>query len=324
MKIGILGTSDIAFRRFLPALKNIQGLEFAGIASRDISKTTKFTDIFGGTGYSGYNALLHDKNIDCVYIPLPPALHFEWGKKALEHNKHVFMEKPFTTTISDAELLVALAKSKNLSLHENYMFQYHDQIDRIKKVISSGEIGDVRIIRIDFGFPFLGSENFRYHSSLGGGALLDCGGYVLLLARMLLGEDVQIADSSLSYKSDFDVDICGSVVLRDKNGLTVQASFGIDNDYRCALDIWGSLGTLKAMRILTAPAGLAPSAVIRKNGKEEKLQLPADDTFMKSIQQFLLCIQNNTERESSYAAILERAKIHLSIKNFNSPSAERR
>jgi predicted dehydrogenase len=314
MRIGILGTSDIAFRRFLPALINNEGLKFVGVASRDLAKTKRFTDSFGGIGYDGYDALLNDATIDCVYIPLPPALHFEWGHKTLDAGKHIFMEKPFTTSIADTEALIKAAEQKALVIHENYMFRYHEQIKRIKEVIASGEIGDVRLIRIDFGFPFRGMDDFRYDKSLGGGALLDCGGYALLLARMFLDNGGMLIDGHLGYKNGVDVDIYGSAVLRDAIGTTAQVAFGIDNDYRCDLNIWGSAGTIIATRILTAPTGMEPPAVIRKNGNEKKLLLPSDNAFLKSMHHFLTCVRNSKERKRNYVEIAAQSKLHLSIK----------
>ena len=70
--------------------------------------------------------MLNDESVDCVYIPLPPAFHYEWAKKALLAGKHVFLEKPSTTSLKYTEELVKLAEERGLVIQENYMFQYHD------------------------------------------------------------------------------------------------------------------------------------------------------------------------------------------------------
>ena len=124
IRLGILGTSEIAFRRFMPALQKCDAFEYVGVASRTLEKTNTFVQQYGGICFDGYQSLIECEDIDAVYIPLPPALHYEWGKKALEHGKHVFMEKPFTTSMKDTESLIQLAKENNLALHENYMFQF--------------------------------------------------------------------------------------------------------------------------------------------------------------------------------------------------------
>jgi predicted dehydrogenase len=309
MKFGILGTSEIAFRRFLPALKNIYSFEFAGVASRDISKTERITSKFGGIGYNNYNSLLNDTSIDCVYIPLPPALHYEWGKKALLNGKHILLEKPFTDKLSKTKELIEIAKRKQLAVHENYMFQYHSQIDFILKEIKNKTVGDTRLYRIDFGFPFRGINDFRYNKELGGGALLDSGCYTLKLSSILLGDNTKIAHSSLQYKSGFDVDISGNAVLKNDYGDTAQIAFGTDNSYKCSLEVWGSTGIIYTNRIFTAPADYKPVINIKTANSETANTLPADDSFKKSIEYFYSCIENPTTKENNYKSIVSQAEL---------------
>ena len=306
MRIGILGTSDIAFRRFLPALKNT--FDFAGVASRDVAKTVKFIKAFGGKGYNGYDALLDDENIDCVYIPLPPALHFEWAKKALLSGKHVMLEKPFTTSMNDTHELVELAERKNLALHENYMFQYHSQIDFILT-----ELGELRLIRLDFGFPFRGAADFRYNKALGGGALFDCGGYTVKLASILLGDTARFTDATLIYKEGFEVDIGGTATLRNSDGLTAQIAFGMDNGYRCSLDVWGRAGSLFTDRVFTAPDGFSPTVIVKIGNDVKEYKLEVDNSFEKSIAAFDKALNGTKD----YSPILKQAELIEQFKELN-------
>ena len=142
MKLGILGTADIAFRRFLPALQKCEGLSYAGVASRTLEKRTRFQEAFGGEIYDGYDALLADQTIEAVYVPLPPALHFEWGKKVLEAGKHLLMEKPFTTGLAETETLLALARERGLEVAEKICS--HVAIIKNGKLIEKGTMDEVR------------------------------------------------------------------------------------------------------------------------------------------------------------------------------------
>ena len=311
MKIGILGTSEIALRRFLPALSKSKNFTYAGVATRNINseKAKTFQEQFGGKIYDGYDALLNDDTIEAVYVPLPPALHYDWGKKVLESGKHLFLEKPFTTNYEDAKKLIELAKEKCLAVHENYMFAFHKQLDDINKIIKSGKIGDVRLYRIAFGFPKRAEGDFRYIKELGGGSLLDCGGYTVKLASMLLGKSAKITTSMLNYTKDYDVDLFGSATMVNDDGLTAQLSFGMDNSYKCELEIWGSTGCFKTNRILTAPVDFEPSAEIIIGNEVEKITLPSDDTFFKSITKFYDCIDNEKMRKENYEEILKQAML---------------
>ena len=277
MKLGVLGTADIAFRRFLPALEKCRNISFSGVASRTPEKGKPFVERFGGTIYPSYDALLANDEIEAVYIPLPPALHYEWGKKALAAGKHLLLEKPFTDSAAHTRELIALAREKDLAVHENYMFIYHKQLQEIRRMLSNGELGQLRLIRATFGFPKRAETDFRYHRALGGGALLDCGGYPTRLVQELLGLDTRVVQANLSTEHGYEVDLYGNAVLQNERGECAQIAFGMDNAYRCELELWGSHATLIASRIFTAGAGVVPSAVIRSSTEEHQQELSEDD-----------------------------------------------
>lgn len=286
MRIGILGTADIAFRRFLPALCKCSEAEYAGVASRTLEKTAPFVGTFGGYAYNNYDALLLDKSIDAVYVPLPPALHYKWGRKVLESGKHLMMEKPFTTSLAETEALLALAAEKGLAVHENYMFLYHSQLAKVKVLIADGTLGEIRLIRAAFGFPKRNGDDFRYKKELGGGALLDCGGYPVRLALELLGESTRVTQAKLSQPENYEVDLYGNAMLENDDGLCAQISFGMDNAYQCQLEVWGSKATLIAPRIFTAGADFNPQILLHTSFGETRIGLDQDDQFLHSIQQF--------------------------------------
>lgn len=313
INIGIIGTSEIAFRRFLPALLKNDKFNYIGIASRDLKNTEKFINEYGGVGYASYNQIINDENIDALYIPLPPALHYEWAKKALEKGKHVFLEKPSTTKLKDTKDLLKIANEKKLALKENYMFLKHKQLHRIKDIINDKEIGDLRLIRCSFGFPKRSSNDFRYDKKLGGGALLDCGGYPIRLMLELLGEKLKIDTSKLYYIDEFDVDLYGDVTLSNNN-VTAQISFGMDNEYKCELELWGNKGYIKAPRIFTAPPEYNVTFDIIKQGKAEIIEVGSDDQFYNSINHFYNCINDDKVRNDEYL-YLERQSNLVEIVN---------
>lgn len=331
MKIGIICPSEIALRRFMPALKKNTELEFIGIGvctgrerfgetycvtaqteailQQEKEKAQVFIDQYGGKLFDGYEAIATSKEIDALYIPLPPALHFKWAKLALEHGKHVLVEKPSTTSAKDTKELVAIAEKKGLALHENYMFAFHDQLKAIDDIITSGELGNMRLYRISFGFPRRAANDFRYNKALGGGALIDAGGYTIKYAAMLLGDSAKIAYAQMNYTDEFEVDMYGSGALVNDAGVTVQIAFGMDNNYKCELEAWGSSGCLSTGRVLTAPVGFTPEVIIRKGNEDEIRTLPEDDAFGKSIQRFWDCVNDSNVRNQNYKEIVKQAEL---------------
>lgn len=339
IRIGIICPSEIAFRRFMPALKKVENVVFVGIAiaspeewfgdlskisvqqieeqqSREYAKAQTFIAKYGGEVFVGYNTLVYSDKIDAIYIPLPPALHHKWAKLALQNGKHVFVEKPSTTSLEDTCDLIKVASEQQLALHENYMFIYHSQLEEIQSIVKRGKIGDVRLFRITFGFPKRADNDFRYNKALGGGALLDAGGYCMKYANWLLGGDSHVVTAQANYIDGFEVDMYGSATMSNTEGQIAQLAFGMDNDYRCDIEIWGSKGTITSGRILTAPEGYIPSYTIKINQDIETFNLPADDTFFKSIQRFVNCINNDKDRVEEYEYMKKQEELVEEFKKF--------
>lgn len=322
--VGIICPSEIAFRRFLPSLQRIEEFNFAGVAiaspeewagegpvtektiaviNNELKKAQSFVDSYGGRIFEGYQTLIDSPDIDVVYLPLPPALHFKWAKRTLEACKNAYVEKPFTTGLADTQALLSIAKEKKLAVHENYMFVYHKQLQAINDLILKGEIGKVRQYRISFGFPRRAANDFRYNKALGGGALLDAGGYCMKYASWLLGDTARLVCAKAYFEPEYEVDIFGSATMINEEGTVVQMSFGLDCDYKCELEAWGSTGTLTTGRILTAPDGFEPDLLIKHNQDSKKQKLPADNAFEKSIRHFYNCLIDDNERVLNYNVI---------------------
>ena len=331
IRIGIICPSDIAFRRFLPSLTGEKDFTYVGVAvadksewngdvadeviAKEIKKAEKFAETYGGNVYTGYKALIKSNDIDAIYLPLPPALHYKWAKLALEEGKHVFVEKPSTVSYETSKLLTELAKEKKLALHENYMFQYHSQITEIKKMIENGEIGKVHSYHAKFGFPMRAQNDFRYNKALGGGALLDAGGYVIKLATKLLGENLTMLASTMKEYNDMNVDMYGSYMFKNEKEEVFVGEYGMDCEYQCSLSVWGSKGILSTDRIFTAPDNLKPIVQVLHDGVTNKIELQADSHFKKSIRKFYEAVNNEIIREKIYqeiekqAELVERARI---------------
>ena len=334
IRIGVICPSEIAFRRFMPAIKKAGDMiQFGGIAyarpeewsgdlckldshlinehqKREQSKAQAFIDAYGGKIFDGYENLILSDEVDAIYLPLPPALHYKWSKLALEKGKHVFVEKPSTCYFDDTKSLVEIARSQELALHENYMFVFHNQIKEIKEIIKSGEkLGIPYLFRMTFGFPRRDMNDFRYNKTLGGGALLDAGGYTIRYATELLGNTARMTTAQANFIPDFEVDIFGTATIVNDKGQTAQLAFGMDNDYRCDIEVWGSKGTITSCRIFTAPQDYVPTYTLKKNQELSKYELPQDDAFYKSVIRFLDCIYNDERRKENYNIILKQEQL---------------
>lgn len=317
LRLGIIGCSDIAYRRFMPAVQGMDGVKVKVVAEEYApQKLEQFCGAYFIEGETSFEKLLDRNDIDAVYIPQPPALHYRWARRALEQGKHVLIEKPSTTSYVESKELVELAKSKGLALHENYMFQYHSQIKRIQEIIKTGTIGDIRLLRADFGFPLRSQGDFRYSKALGGGALLDAGGYTLKLATLFLGPTLKVDTSYLNYLPGYEVDMYGNATLSNTDGVVCQIAFGMDCAYQCSFEVWGSRGILRTDRIFTAPVDFVPNVVVETAEGRRIISLEADHHFKHSIEEFCAELRDENKRESMYTDILLQSKLVDAIKDI--------
>src|SRR5215470_419352 len=177
---GVLGVAAIAMSRFIPAMKDAKGAHLAAIASRDGAKAHRAAREFDVPRHFGsYEELLHDPDIDAVYIPLPNYLHVEWATRALEAGKHVLCEKPLCLTASDVVKLQAVRDRSGQHIEEAFSYRNHPQWTRIADILASGTIGTPRAVQGTLAKQFLDPNDIRNNLEQGGGALYDTGSYAI-------------------------------------------------------------------------------------------------------------------------------------------------
>lgn len=283
LKIGVLGTAGIANKFVIPTLAQLSDkFEIVGVGGRTFNTTEAFCASHSIRPYVSYQEML-DAEIDLVYIPLPNGLHFEWVKKALDMGIHVVCEKSLGCTFNEVEQMVDKARKKNLLLIEHFQFRFHKQMSVITEQMK--KIGELRSIRSNFGIPpFADKENIRYQKQIGGGALLDNGAYLIKLAQILLGNDLQVDACSLN-KGNFEVDIWGNLsLINKKSNVVFSGTFGFDHVYRNDLEIIGSKGRIFTDRIYTCPPNFKPTISLEvQEGysiKKQDFVLEEDNHFM--------------------------------------------
>lgn len=93
-----------------------------------------------------YHKVLSNPEIHAVAVAVETSAHFQVVKDALNAGKHVYVEKPFTSTVSEAEELTHLAASKGLIIHVDHIMMYHPCIQKIRDLIVADELGDLLYI----------------------------------------------------------------------------------------------------------------------------------------------------------------------------------
>ena len=223
---GILGTGAIA-RQFVRGLRSLPEAEVLAVGSRSEASAAKFADKRNiPRRHAGYGGLASDPDVDVVYIATPHPFHAENATLCLEAGKPVLCEKPFSVNAAEAERVVGLAKEKGLFLMEGMWTRFFPLMEKVRRLVSTGALGEVRMLNVDFGFradPDPASRLFA--PELGGGALLDVGVYCVSFASMVLGRPS--GSVGISHLGDTGVDEQASVILEHQGGRLANLSVGI-------------------------------------------------------------------------------------------------
>lgn len=298
VKWGVLGTANIAKGCTIPGMKRAKGCELYAIAGRNEEKVKKYKEEFGfEKSYIGYDALLEDKDVQAVYIPLPNHLHKEWVIKALKAGKHVLCEKPLALNADDVREMFDEAEANGVILMEAYAYLHSQYVASLKEDVKSGIIGDVDYIETAFitqGYV----EDIRLHKEMGGGAVYDLGCYCTTMILSMTDSEPEYVMGRAEF-NDFGVDVFTAALIKFKNGMRASFNVGMifdpGSDARFdRLYIHGSTGCIRS-DVEYNQSGSLSYTVISKDGEVTRT-VETDHNYTLEIEQLTRCIENNEKQ----------------------------
>ena len=290
LRLGVLGTANVA-RRFIAAVSPSHHVSVTTIASRNVAKAEAFAREVGVERYKGsYQALLDDRDIDAVYVPLPNSLHAEWALRAVASGKHVLCEKPVSANASEAKAMFAAAQAHGVHLVEAYPYLAQPQTLVLRQLLQESAIGRLRLIRAHFGFNAVnlhpdpsGAPNVKLVPGLGGGALLDAGSYAVSLVRIVAGERPSRVHAAATWESS-GVDRTLVATLEFPSGLLGQVSCSFAIAFHRHAMIAGENGMMETTYSNHPPADGAPVIFIRRGttiaAPFETIDVPGGNGFL--------------------------------------------
>lgn len=184
----VLGTGVIA-NEMAQALVKMNKRLYA-VANRTHQKALDFAEKYGVQKvYDQIDEVFEDEAVDIIYITSPHNTHYEFMKKALEHGKHILVEKSITLNSRELDEMIALAAEKKLVLAEAMTIWHMPIYKKLWEIVQSGQLGKVQIITMNFGsFKEYNMSNRFFNMNLAGGAMLDIGVYALSIVRSFMEE----------------------------------------------------------------------------------------------------------------------------------------
>jgi predicted dehydrogenase len=215
IRIGMVGFGYWG-KNILRNLLDMDNVEVIGICDANAANLEKATKLITKNSTynpdliptTDYNRIIKCPEIDAVVIVTPPATHYELAMKALKAGKHVFIEKPMTKASQEAQKLVKLSKKNNKVLMVGHTFIYHPVINDLKKLIDSGELGE--IYYLDLVMTNLG----KYQKD---NVTWDLGPHGLSIVEYLMGKIIDIRLNSISAIQENLPDVAYITAYTSKN-----------------------------------------------------------------------------------------------------------
>lgn len=266
---GILGPGGVA-REFLNGTRGSATGTVVAVGTRDPARADLAGD-FASLKLYDREALLADREVEAIYIATPHPFHAEWAIKAADAGKHVLAEKPAAMNAGEVKAMFAAATRNRTFLGEAFMYRLHPMTAFILRLLNEGKIGELRLIRSSFGFavPVFLPEHRLFAKDLGGGAILDLGGYPLSMARLLAGhatasDDIEpVAIQGFARNGPTGVDEITSATAAFANGVIAQMSISLALDQDNMLHVMGSKGRLEIESFWYGPGKEGGTARIR-------------------------------------------------------------
>ena len=140
--------------------------------------------------YQNFDEIIHNKDIDLVYVVLPNAMHKEFVIRAAKAGKHVIVEKPMAITADDCQEMIAVCNEANVQLAVGYRLHYEPYNLEMKRLGQEKVFGQVRMIETSLGYNTGDTIDWHLKKSLsGGGPLVNLGIYCVQASRYILGEE---------------------------------------------------------------------------------------------------------------------------------------
>ncbi|HTI14272.1 MAG TPA: aldo/keto reductase [Dictyobacter sp.] len=271
---GIIGTGRIA-GIFADGLAKSKTGKLIAVASRTQEAANRFGETWHASRcYGSYEALLADKDVQAVYISTPHPMHAEWAIKAAEAGKHILCEKPIGMNHAEAMAIIEAAQVHQVFLLEAFMYRFHPQVTKLVELIKAGVIGKVGVIQARFAFQTgFNPESRLLNQAMGGGGILDVGGYVASVARLVAGaangktvvEPTKVTGTAQIGSTNVDEYAVAS--LEFPGGILAQLLTGVRLNAGSFVTVYGSEGVIN----VPAPFQPAERAVftVKRNDEQE-------------------------------------------------------
>lgn len=313
IRVGLLGCGLVALAVHLKNCRRFSGAKVTALAEPDPKRMERASQLAPGVvAHGSYEALLADPSIDVVIISVPYEEHAAATLGALDAGKHVYLEKPFTTTLADAMRVRAAWKVSGLIGTMGFNYRFHPLIAGMREAIRSSQAGKPVSLQTSFSFAPHGGVDWAITRHGEFGALFDLGPHEIDLARFLTGAEVRRVSARQRSLSSANDTI--TLDLEMEGGTLVQSFLSTNCIEEHRITFYGTEGKLTADLYRTPGLGFrgkkaggaglfheVAAAAAQAPLIIEKLRSPwHEPSFLRSMNAFLQAVRADTQASPSF------------------------
>ncbi|KAJ8340674.1 hypothetical protein SKAU_G00353070 [Synaphobranchus kaupii] len=306
-KWGICSAGKIS-HDFTVALKTLPpgDHQVVAVAARNLERAQEFAKKHNiSKAYGNYEELANDPEIDVVYVGTIHPCHLPVCTLYMNAGKNVLCEKPFAMNSGEVRKLIASARENKVFLMEAVWTRFFPASREISRVLSQGEVGEVKVARAEIGVPLLHVPR-AVEKELGGGALLDIGVYCLQFALMVFNGERPESIQASGFCLDTGVDEAMVVTLTfPQNRIAVcVCSIAVQLPNEAVI-----IGTKGSIRI---PANMWNPTSLVVNGKKTEYPLPQPSLPLNFVNSTGMRYEAEEVRQCLLKGLKESSRMSLS------------
>lgn len=148
MRIALVGLGNAGFTLHLPALAGMPAHQVVGAADLDEGRRTRAAGKFGVPVFDDFDAMLAKTRPDVVVVGTPPSSHTDYCLRAIAAGAHVICEKPFVSSLADADRVLAAARAAGKRIGLNHEFREMPIFRAVRDAVASGESGGLNFAQV--------------------------------------------------------------------------------------------------------------------------------------------------------------------------------
>jgi UDP-N-acetyl-2-amino-2-deoxyglucuronate dehydrogenase len=248
VRVGLIGLGAISYAHEAGYSEQGEACQIVALCDINAEEVNNRIGMYAGAkGYTRYQDLLDNPDVDMVDITVPHVLHYEIAKAALEKGKHVLVEKPITVKSEQGEELIVLAKQKELKFSVAENTHFVTAYLKAEEILKQGLLGDIWSVRT----LIAGSEAYRikdpnlWHGKAPyGGVILDSSVHNFYLFKWLFGGVRDVLGFASKIISEGEMEDNGLILGHLVNGAEFQlnTSCTFEIPWTERVEIYGSRG----------------------------------------------------------------------------------